>query len=83
MLHNFHTLELTKPTFMKANCNHEMSQVELEGGFPNGEEILAIASKESLYILEGKDEYDVSIVTVILSVSVCIIAIAFFIGWLL
>ncbi len=45
---------------MKANVDNHMHRVELEKGlFPNGDELLTIASKESLYLIEGQEQLQV------------------------
>ena len=54
LLRNFPALQLTKPIFLKAQPDNTIQPVGVVGGgFPDGDEVLTIASKESLYVVEG------------------------------
>ena len=56
IVQTFPSLKLSNPTFMKC-VNLKMVAVDLEGdSFPNGSNIQSIASKESLYLVESRDE---------------------------
>ena len=51
---NFPELHLENPTFWKCNGSNILEIVKVECNFPNGEELVNIASKESIYIVEDQ-----------------------------
>lgn len=55
LLQSFPKLSLENPTFLKCDSSKRLVDVKMEG-FPTGEEILDISSKESMYVLEEGPE---------------------------
>ena len=39
--------------FYKSDCDPKLQYCDIQNSFPNGQEVTEIASKESLYIVEG------------------------------
>lgn len=54
LIKNFPRLNISNCEFYKSDANSRLQLFTLEeGSFPSGQEIIEVASKESLYIVEG------------------------------
>lgn len=51
-------LHVLNPMFLKCDSTKRLSKVEGLEGFPSGSEILQIASKESIYVVEEPEVVD-------------------------
>lgn len=56
---NFSKCNLQQPRFLKCHTAKRMVEVKDLNGFPNGCEVMEIASKESFYLVEGPEEVPV------------------------
>ena len=56
LIESFPTLHIVGCHFYKSDLDTVLKLCDLEGSFPNGQEITEIASKESLYIVEGSSD---------------------------
>ena len=53
LIKNFPGLNMEKCCFYKSDCDTKLQYCDIQNSFPNGQEVTEIASKESLYIVEG------------------------------
>ena len=54
IIRSFPALKLEKATFWKCESGSKISCVDIDGGDPDGDELLAVASKESVYLVEDE-----------------------------
>ena len=55
IIRSFPALKLEKATFWKCESGSKISRVDIDGGYPDGDELLAVASKESVYLVEDEE----------------------------
>ena len=53
LVKNFPRLDMANCTFYKSDSDTKLKFCDVEDLFPNGQEVSELASKESLYIVEG------------------------------
>ena len=52
ILREYPQFKLNHPKFMKCSTDGEMKVVSIDGNYPDGEQLMEIASKESVYVVE-------------------------------
>ena len=52
ILQEYPRFKLRHPKFMKCSSGSEMDVVRIDGNYPDGEQLIQIASKESVYVVE-------------------------------
>ena len=69
LLQSFPDLKLQNPQFVKCNSLKRLCKVNLEG-FPNGDELIDISSKKSLYVIEDQIEVSNFLLVVVMCLRV-------------